>query len=187
MAASPDRPGRAEWVSLGEASKLLGIAPGTLRRWADDGRISVFTTPGGHRRFSRTTLRSLLPVDRTQRPQLARLASPERLARAYRPGRRQTRAVQSPGFERLSEPDRLAFRERGRRLVGLLIEYLDAANSQTRSLKLQEAARLAADEGRQAAVVGASMSEAVGGALRFRAPFMAELAPVARRRRLDTR
>ncbi len=39
------------WVSLGEARRTLGIAPGTLRRRADDGRVPVFTTPGGHRRL----------------------------------------------------------------------------------------------------------------------------------------
>src|SRR5450759_1195542 len=72
------------WVGLGEASRLLGIAPGTLRRWADAGRVPVFTTPGGHRRFSRSTINALLPAARTRRPALARLgASPERMARAY--------------------------------------------------------------------------------------------------------
>src|SRR5450759_971879 len=52
------------WVGLGDASRLLGIAPGTLRRWADEGRIPVFTTPGGHRRFARSTLSALLPAAR---------------------------------------------------------------------------------------------------------------------------
>ena len=54
----------SSWIGLGEASRLLGIAPGTLRRWADEGRIPVFTTPGGHRRFARSTLSALLPAAR---------------------------------------------------------------------------------------------------------------------------
>src|SRR5665811_1743041 len=81
----PDTRSSTTWVGLGEASRMLGIASGTLRRWADDGRIPVFTTPGGHRRFSRTTIGALLPVARPHRPALTRLgASPERMARAYR-------------------------------------------------------------------------------------------------------
>src|SRR5450759_3449953 len=80
----PDTRSSTTWIGLGEASRLLGIAPGTLRRWADEGRIPVFTTPGGHRRFARSTLSALLPAARTHRPSLARLgASPERMARAY--------------------------------------------------------------------------------------------------------
>lgn len=30
-----------EWVTLGEASRLLGIAPATLRRWSDAGRVDA--------------------------------------------------------------------------------------------------------------------------------------------------
>lgn len=40
------------WLSLDEASKRLNIHPGTLREWADKGRIPSVRTPGGHRRFS---------------------------------------------------------------------------------------------------------------------------------------
>ena len=43
----PDR------LALGPAARLLGVDPDTLRRWADDGRVEAFTTPGGHRRFDR--------------------------------------------------------------------------------------------------------------------------------------
>jgi excisionase family DNA binding protein len=52
---------RREWIPVGEATRLLGVSPATLRRWADAGRLSVFTTPGGHRRFERSAVLALLP------------------------------------------------------------------------------------------------------------------------------
>ncbi len=191
-ARAPSRAGgeRSGWVGLGEASRLLGISPGTLRRWADEGRIPVFTTPGGHRRFPRQALRALLPSPRPQRPTLARLgASPERIARAYRPRRRPPAESGAPDpiLGRLSEEERARFRERGRRLVGLLIDHLDAADRASRDLALQEARQLAAEHGRVLAGLGFSLTDAVAAFLRFRAPFLAELATLARRRSLDTR
>ena len=74
-----------DWVKLGEASRLLGVSPATVRRWSDAGRLRVFTTPGGHRRFSRAALKRLLPDDRVRRPSLgsAGLTS-SRIARTYR-------------------------------------------------------------------------------------------------------
>ena len=35
-----------------EVAKLLRVEPGTVRLWAQDGRLRATTTPGGHRRFS---------------------------------------------------------------------------------------------------------------------------------------
>ena len=55
--ASPD-PSR--WLSLGPASRLVGVDPDTLRRWADDGRVDVYVTPGGHRRFDRRAIEALV-------------------------------------------------------------------------------------------------------------------------------
>src|ERR1700730_18959435 len=76
--------GHSPWLSLGEARRLLGITPATLRRWADQGQVTTFVTPGGHRRFPRTVIESLLPHDRAHRPALTRLgASPERMVLAY--------------------------------------------------------------------------------------------------------
>jgi excisionase family DNA binding protein len=175
-----------DWLSLGEASELLGIAPGTLRRWADDGRVVVFTTPGGHRRFSRTALRALLPKDGPRRPQLARIGAPDRIARVYRPRRRST-VQQEAWLASLPEGERLAFRERGRALVVTLLEHLDATDGRLRSVKLQEASRLAADYGRSAAANGATLSQAIAGFLEFRSPFVGELGRVSRQRGLDTR
>lgn len=192
-------PGRTrtspEWISLGEASRTLGIAPGTLRRWADEGRIRVFTTPGGHRRFSRSGLRALLPADRLHRPPLARLGlSPDRLATAYRSayrarhptGQMPESQTAYPWLAALSDEQRITFRDRGRQLVRLLLEHLDAEDPDVAALRLQEASRNAAETGRDAAALGASMTEAVQGFLEFRSPFLAELVRIARRRGLDT-
>jgi excisionase family DNA binding protein len=185
--SNADPTAASDWMGLAEASAVLGVSGATLRRWADDGRVPVFTTPGGHRRFSRRTLQHLLPATRRERPPLARLgASPERIARAYRP-RTATTPAGPPWMEHLSDTDRIEFRERGRRLLELLVEHLDAPEPAIAALKLQEACRLAAGHGRQVAALGASMTEAVQTFLQFRTPFTAELASTARRRGLDTR
>ena len=73
------------WLSLGPASRMVGVDPDTLRRWADEGRIEAYVTPGGHRRFDRQTIEALVSARRTGSRPLASLgASPERLTRAYR-------------------------------------------------------------------------------------------------------
>ncbi|HSK15709.1 MAG TPA: response regulator [Gaiellaceae bacterium] len=45
-----------EWLTLGQAAAYLGAAQSTVRKWADDGQLPAFYTPGGHRRFRRTDL-----------------------------------------------------------------------------------------------------------------------------------
>lgn len=42
-----------EWMSLSEVSELLGVHPSTVRTWADQGKLPVHRTSGGHRRFRR--------------------------------------------------------------------------------------------------------------------------------------
>ena len=181
-------PTSSDWLSLADASHVLGVSGATLRRWADGGRVPVFTTPGGHRRFSRRTLQGLLPATRPDRPSLARLgASPDRIVRAYRPRKTSQPAAAPPWLEHLSDADRLEFRERGRHLLELLVEHLDAPDPSMAAVKLQEACRLAAGHGSQVAALGASMTEAVQTFIQFRTPFTMQLASTARRRGLDTR
>jgi excisionase family DNA binding protein len=173
---------------MAEASETLGIAQATLRRWADDGRVPVYLTPGGHRRFARESLEHVLAEQNRRRPTLARLgASPERLTRAYRaPHPAADGATPAPWLTALDEQERLRFRERGRSMVGLLVEYLDAEDPEAAAAKLREASQLAAEHGRATQRAGASMSEAVEGFLRYRTPFLTSLADMARRRALST-
>jgi excisionase family DNA binding protein len=49
-------PGAAEWLTLGQAAKYLGVAQSTIRKWSDLGRLPAFYTPGGHRRYRRADL-----------------------------------------------------------------------------------------------------------------------------------
>jgi excisionase family DNA binding protein len=172
------------WLSLGQASRLLGVSQGTLRRWADDGRLRVFTTPGGHRRFSRDAIERLLPADRDQRPHLGLSGlTPARLANAYR--RSATAPAEGSWGAVLADADRNAFRDLGRRLAQALVEHLDAVEPAVRTERLAEATDLSADYGRLGARAGLSMGEVVEGFLAFRRPFLAEAVVVARRRGFD--
>jgi hypothetical protein len=146
----------------------------------------VFTTPGGHRRFSRQTLERLLPADRSQRPSLGSAGlTATRIARTYRRARRDV-SIDLPWVLALTEAQRTLFREHGQLLAAHLLQYLDAPGPQAADDHLAEAAANAADYGRVAAAQGLSLSQTVEGFLRFRAPFHHELAIAARRRGFDT-
>lgn len=175
----------ADWLSLGAASRFLGVAPGTLRRWSDAGRVKVFVTPGGHRRFQRPALERLLPADRPRKPALAKGAvTPARLAHAYR----REAALATGGLDwlpRLTDAQRDAFRQSGRRIAQTLLAHLDADGGEVERHQLSEASAEAAAHGRMTAALGLSLSEAVEAFLQFRRPFLLELAAAARRRNLD--
>ena len=53
-----------EWLTLGQAATFLGAAQGTVRKWADGGRLPTYYTPGRHRRFRRVDLDAYLARSR---------------------------------------------------------------------------------------------------------------------------
>lgn len=184
MSASTSRD--PDWLGLSEASRLLGVSPATLRRWSNAGRLRVFTTPGGHRRFSRSALERLLPADRTRRPTLGSAGlTPTQIARTYRRASREA-APELPWVLTLTDDQRMLFRERGQLLAAGLLQHLDAPELESANHHLKEAAVNAAEYGRVAASLGLSLSQTVEGFLRFRMPFHQELAVAARRRGFDT-
>jgi hypothetical protein len=146
----------------------------------------VFTTPGGHRRFSRASLERLLPADRSRRPSIrAAGLTPARIAKTYRRASRAA-APELPWVLNLDDEQRLLFRERGHVLAASLLQHLDATQPDTAAHHLEEATSSAAEYGTVAATLGLSLSQTVEGFLRFRAPFHHELALAARRRGFDT-
>lgn len=174
------------WLSLGPASRLLGVDPDTLRRWADDGRIEVFVTPGRHRRFARHTIERLAESRRgTARPLATLGASPDRLTRAYRQSYARRRPSRAPRAADAADLER--YRRDGRRLLDALLSHLDAdqADAAARSRATASANAAVDDLARRMSVSGTSLTDAVGFFVAARAPLMDELAGLGRRRALD--
>jgi excisionase family DNA binding protein len=172
---------RGGWLSLGPASQLLGIDPDTLRRWADDGRVPAWTTPGGHRRFERAALERLIEERRsgTRRPLTSLGASPARLTRVYRQHYAATPASEAA--------EREAFRRDGRRLISTIVAYLDTAPDDVRRRRrLESQAGAVVDvQAVRLATGGADLVEAIAGFVGARQPFVTELAAIGRRRSMD--
>jgi excisionase family DNA binding protein len=181
-----DRP-LPERLALGEASRLLGVDPDTLRRWADEGRVPAFTTPGGHRRFERRALERLIAARRTgPGGGLAGLgATQDRLSAAYRRryGERHGGGTPDP---RTTVPasERETYRDLGRRLVDAMVRHLDETGP-GRALAEREAVDLAAHLGERLASHGVALADGVSMFVSARRPFLAELSVIARRRGVE--
>ena len=73
------------WLTIHEASDLVGVSPATLRRWTEAGDLEAFVTPGGHRRFARSSILGMLPSKPARRRGLHELGETlERVVRQYR-------------------------------------------------------------------------------------------------------
>ncbi len=175
-----------EWLTVHEACSLIGVSPATLRRWSAAGDVQAFTTPGGHRRFARSTILGLLPTSRRERPTLERLGeTAEHMTSVYR--RRLAQACNGLGWVgRLTEEELTPLREQGRRIAGSLLVLIDAPIDHDRQSALGEARSAATEYGRIAARGSAEIRETVEAFLCMRMVFLSELAQVSRRRALDT-
>lgn len=186
LTGSPDP--HPTWLSIGPASRLLGVDQDTLRRWADEGRIDAFTTPGGHRRFERADVDRLVASRRPgSRPLASMGATPERLSNVYHRRYAATGASADHVRTAVADADREVYREEGRRLVSALVAHLDADPTDlvARARSEDDAADLVDDLARRLAASGTSLTESVGLFVAARRPFLAELAGLGRRRALD--
>lgn len=175
----------SDWVSIREASALLGISSATLRRWAEAGEIPAFTTPGGHRRFSRVVLTARLPVAASAPRDLVRLGeTADGVAERYR-RRAGGTAAAAPWLGSVPESSRVRLREHGRVIAASLIASIEAPGEREQAAALGAGIEVATDYGRIAGTLGATMRQTVATFLQFRRPFVEEMAAVARRRQLD--
>jgi excisionase family DNA binding protein len=153
-----------EWISLHDASALLGVAASTLRRWGDAGRLPMKRTFGGHRRFPRAAVVQLAghrapgPLAPAPPTPVSPWGVDEReLARQEWHARMAAR----PGADRM--------RGLGQRLLGLLMQHINRRPDDDRYLA--EASTVGAHYGREARAAGASMHDTVEAFLFFRRTF----------------
>jgi molybdopterin-binding protein len=59
---------------LGQAAKLLGVSPDTVRRMVDDGRLRAIRSEGGQRLIDGTSLARLAKPKRAKEPPVAQSA-----------------------------------------------------------------------------------------------------------------
>jgi excisionase family DNA binding protein len=158
---------RTEWLSLSEASDLIGVHPSTLRRWADAGTIHCTRTPGGHRRFQRGALQRFLadrrPDEEARTGDAVPAAIDEDGVKLEAMMRRQWHAP----FVRAEVVGRM--RELGQRLLGLLIQYLTRREDDERFLK--EGREIGYDYGHESYAADIELLDAVEAFLYFRINF----------------
>jgi excisionase family DNA binding protein len=180
-------PGRAStWLTIQEAADLVGVSPASLRRWTEAGDLEAFVTPGGHRRFARSSILGLLPTGPRRRRRLHELGeTPDRVVRQYR---RELAESASPGdwVGQLGEADRAAFRDPGRRILTGVLGFLDAATPEESERSLAGALEASARYGSMARERSIEIDILTDTFLEFRLPFLHELGRIARRRRLQT-
>lgn len=180
--ASSDDP----WLPLGAASRLVGVGPDTLRRWADSGRVHSYQTPGGHRRFLRSSLEAMINAPRRQRYGVDRLpASSRTMAGELHRRLERTGYAGQPWQARLSGAQRNEFRGWGQRTFQLVVDYVAATRRAERQILLDEAEKMGALYGAEASRAGLTLAETVEAFLFFRSPVVDAIAGHLRKRSAD--
>jgi excisionase family DNA binding protein len=167
----------SQWLNLGEASKLLGVHPGTLRKWADKGHIPFFRTPGGHRRFSEADLQafieegqSLVPVSQTHLLVRSAVSKTRREIIGQNVAAEPWYRVFEANGETLQHK-----RETGRRLFGLAIQFMARDTDQERIL--EEGRRIGEEHGRDCALRSMSLVDTVRAFFFFRESLIRAVRP----------
>ena len=156
----PETPQAQQWLSLGRASRLLGVSHSTVRRWADAGEIRSYRTSGGHRRILDEDVRQFM----AQSSQAAATPDTDRISElaVARVKRRLSRRRQShdmDAFAGLEKATRERLRFIGRQLVDLFARFV---SSRTRPERFIDDARgIGGEYGRTLVAAGVTLTDAV--------------------------
>jgi excisionase family DNA binding protein len=176
-------------LSLQRASEILGVHPATLRVWSDQGKIKAIRTAGGHRRFSLRDVQALVAggqdassIQRRRAEDLrpsARVELPHEKENALvlvQSALGRARMEVADGglsaqawYLRFDEAAREQHRGMGRRLLALMLHYLNAAAEPVQAERtLSEARNLGSEYGRAALSAGLTLGDAMRAFLYFR-------------------
>lgn len=165
MPASASLAPNQGWISLKDAAHRLGVHPTTLRRWADAGQLPVMLTPGGHRRFATADIEAFAADRRRVRFShgLEQMWAEQALI--------QTRQElvshrDEPWLSVFDDADREYKRQLGRRLMGVMLQYI--SRSEEADELLAEAGAIGREHAENALRYGMSLVEAMQAILFFR-------------------
>lgn len=182
--ASGNSESSGRWLSINGACEILGVDKSTLRRWSDRGRVPVFRTPGGHRRYSEDDLYAFLAGELSQRAPVSRRELAALTREEFR------RNGTDPTIDSLLEvicaearTDEL--RNTCERMLDLSVRYASGRGNADRLLA--QACELANDFGRYTAGAKLDTSQAVRAFLCFRRPLLDALGRYAEQKNLPVR
>ena len=159
-------------MSLGEVCRALEINEATLRQWADRGRLPVYRTPGGHRRFLREDVDALL--NRTQPAG----TDPEDLAlQRIRRKLSQSDFSEQPWMASFQAEGRDRMRLFGRRLLSLLLRNDLEGQSRRKGETMSETHMLGHEYGSEMAARGVPLTDSVQAFLFFRQAVVESVQP----------
>lgn len=155
-----------DWLSIRQASRLLGVHIGTVREWADAGVLPIYRTPGGHRRFLRTDLEKFL--DRQRQSSLNELSPTEQVLQRVRAELKTHPPSQwfTSDQTQLNEQARARQREFGQRLLACVVAFVEEPAA--RDHLLAEGQRTAREYGNTLKAIGISAGDAARGMIHFR-------------------
>ncbi len=153
------------WLELGEAAQILGVHFTTLRRWANEGQVPCYRTPGGQRRFKESELQAFLDSLRSGDAVLPVLAA---LPPAY--ATPQVGVAGEPWAGKFDAAQRTALRSEGRQMMAVLMQYATRGNGG--EVFLEEGRRMAGDYGRLCRSAGLSLVETAQAFVRVRRSIM---------------
>ena len=174
-----------EWLTVHQACVLIGVSPATLRRWNDAGEVPAFTTPGGHRRFSRSMVLGLLPPSHRHRLGMAAAGGAGQLCATCRIILGSKLAAPDDGLLITSDPSPQGDHRRG---IGCaLADFVDAGTVVRRRVRaVRDVIRAGEECGREFAASSCPLSRGVEAFLRLRRAFLGSLADRVLHDDLDT-
>lgn len=177
------------WLTIHEACAFLGVDQSTLRRWSDSGKVPVFRTPGGHRRYAEADLRSLVGdgPQLQERPRVSRQTITDRSLSGYEDDYLRVMR-ERPWFRVYGGATQEEHRRLGRRLVDLAVRFAASpATAADRAALLDEALQIGSHYGRSGADLGLSASETVEAFIYFRFPVVQAVSALIEEQGLATR
>ncbi len=150
-----------EWLTLSEVAQILGVHPSTVRIWANEGKIPVYRTRGGHRRFKQSEIRLWLQAKApSPTPDIPR-AVIQAMTRQVRSRITEGVLAQQQWYQQLDEEARARYRKTGQELAQHLWAYL------THEEESEEPEVLGYEFANQARHAGLSLAEAMAAFLFF--------------------
>jgi len=159
---------KQSFVSISEASHILGVSETALRYWTDEGKVKAFITPGGHRRYAVAELKKFMATHQKIpgiRELIAELESTTELHREIVRG-----TANTPWSRQLDGAALKELAGLGRRLHYAIISYVTKPKKREETLALVK--EIGGEFGETLVRLGLPLTDAVTAFIRHRDPIM---------------